>query len=231
MTLLIKRMLLSFTIAGILVTSFTYGSADNIINKAYNLIYRSTQVNIDALIYNGEIYVNLSDMTSIASLSAQLTSDSITLSDTTSNDALEQDEDGNLYSGASLNGLPHGLGTLYLKNGGKYEGNWAYGLYEGHGTLVLPSGDIYVGEFSKGFIHGEGKMFYPDGSYYKGSYVYGVREGFGLYYVNNDDKYTGYWKNGLRDGKGKAYIDGKYKKGIFENNLFIKNLAESSFDF
>lgn len=231
MALNLKHMFVVCTITGLLLTPSTFANTNSILNKSYELIHKTTNTTTEALIYNGEIYVNLSDLTNTIGLSTNISGQSITLTNNTSTDGTHADNDGNLYTGAMRNGMPHGLGTRYLKDGGKYEGQWVEGVYEGEGTLVLANGNIYVGEFSKGFIHGDGKMFYPDGSYYKGHYEYGIKEGFGLLYVDHDNKYEGYWENGLRNGKGKAYIDGRYKKGLWENNQLIKTLSDSAFDF
>lgn len=231
MTLSFKRTLLTTTLIGLLMTSLTYGSASDMLTKTYNLIHGDQQVDTTALIYNGEIYINLADMTNATGLSMPIDGNTIAITDTYSTGDLISDEDGNLYSGDLKNGLPHGQGTRYLKNGGKYEGEWIDGAYEGQGTLVLPNGNIYVGTFSKGFIHGQGKMFYPDASYYEGHFAYGIQEGLGLLYIDHDNKYEGYWSNGLRNGQGKAYIDGRYKKGLWENNKMIKTLPDSAFDF
>lgn len=215
----------------VIFSSLSYGSTEALISKTYTLLYKHQETSMPLLISNGELYMSLSTLNTLFGFDTEFDGTTINITDAKEIVNQQLDENGNIYTGNLLNGQRHGEGTLFIKDGGKYEGDWKNNLYDGNGTLVLPNGDIYIGEFSLGFIHGNGKMFYPDGSYYKGDSVYGVREGFGLYYVNNDNKYTGYWKNGLRDGKGKAYIDGKYKKGIFENNQYIKNLAESNFDF
>lgn len=231
MTISLKRILTTVCIGGLLVTSATFGDASTMITKVYTLIRGNNSNNATGLIYNGEIYINLAEIAETTGLSINISDDTITIEDTFSKEVLMPDQDGNLYTGGLKNGLPHGTGTRYLKEGGKYEGEWIDGLYDGYGTLVLANGDIYVGTFSKGFMHGEGKMFYLDGSYYDGHYAYGIKEGFGLLYIDQDNKYRGYWSNGLRNGQGKSYIDGNYKKGIFENNQLIKTQPESSFDF
>ena len=231
MNISIKRTLITSCMLGLLVLSTSYGNSESFLSKTYQLIYDNRTITTTSLIYNGEIFINLSDITTTTGLATNLTSETITLSNKSSTSSSTIDSDGNLYSGELLNNVPHGKGTSYLKEGGKYEGQWINGLYEGQGTLVLANDNIYVGTFSKGFIHGEGKMFYPDGSYYKGHYEYGIREGFGLLYIDKNNKYEGYWSNGLRNGKGKAYINGLYRKGLWENNQMIKTLSDSSFDF
>ena len=226
-----KRIITLCCVANLILTSFSYASTDNVLAQDYTLTYNNKQETTSLIVENGELYLSISVLTSLLGLDTTIEGATICLRDTSTQVNDQVDRDGNIYTGTLLNGKRHGYGTLYIQEGGKYEGNWENGLYQGTGTLILADGNIYVGDFSKGFIHGQGTMFYPDGSYYKGSHFYGVRQGFGLYFVNNDNKYEGYWENGLRNGKGKAYIDGKYKKGIFENNQFIKSLAESSFDF
>lgn len=231
MKLFHKRSVAICIIVIMIASSLSFGSSDSILSKSYTLIYNHTNHPTTLLVSNGELYMNISTLKSVFGFDTTITDATIEIRDSSQNVTEVLDENGNLYTGNLVNGKRHGQGTLYIQDGGKYDGQWSNGLYDGIGTLVFPNGNIYVGAFSKGFMHGQGKMYYPDGSYYKGSYLYGVKEGLGLYYVNNDNKYNGYWKNGLRNGKGKAYIDGKYKKGIFENNQFIKTLPDSAFDF
>jgi len=231
MALSFKKAVLVTALTTLCLTTFSHGSEDGILEKNYFLQHNDKRVSTSALIHNGEIYVNIHDVTNTLGINSQIDNNQIILSNTSSSIKLQKNQDGNLYSGDLLNGIPHGNGTLFLKNGGKYEGEWVNGSYQGQGSLVMSNGNIYTGSFSNGFIHGEGKMFYPDGSYYKGNYEYGIQEGFGLYYVDPNNKYEGYWENGLRNGKGKAYINGAYKKGLWENNQLIKSLPESSLGF
>ncbi len=217
--------------ASLIFSTFSFGSEEDIQSVPYTLNYNKRELTTPLLISNNELYMNLSLLKDFFGFTTIFQGNTLVISDTSQSVKETIDADGNIYTGSLINGKRHGNGTLFIKDGGKYDGEWIDNLYDGTGTLILPNGDIYVGTFSKGFIHGNGKMFYSDGSYYKGDYVYGVREGFGLYFVDNDNKYNGYWKNGLQNGKGKAYINGSYKKGLFENNVLIKNLAEASFDF
>lgn len=231
MTLSLKKSLAICSLAGVLLSSTVFAGTDSFITKTYELIFKSRTISTETLVYKGEIYVKLSDYNQSTGLTSSIAGDTITFSEQMGHTELHPDASGNLYSGALKNGLPHGSGTLYLKSGGKYEGQWVNGLYDGKGTLILANGNIYTGEFSQGFIHGEGQMLYPDGSYYKGQHAHGIREGFGLLYYDKDNKYEGFWANGLRNGKGKAYIEGRYKKGLWNNNKMIKTLPESSFGF
>jgi hypothetical protein len=231
MNSLFKRILITGSFIVLIATSTTFATSNGILYKTYQLLHNQKKLTTESLIYNGEVYINLTNLMSILDLSYHISSDTITMSKSLPTSNTYIDNNGNFYSGSLLNGVPHGQGTQYLKNGGKYEGYWENGLYEGQGTLILENGSMYTGAFSKGFIHGEGKMIYPDASYYKGNYVYGIREGFGLLYIDKDNKYEGYWENGFRNGKGKAYIEGSYKKGLWENNKLIKRLSESDFNF
>lgn len=231
MTLSMKKILSSTLLIGLLYSSIAFSGNASILNSTYSLNYGQQTLSTEAIIYQGEIYINLADISAASGLKSAISGQTISLSDTASTSSTCTDKDGNLYIGDLKNNQPNGQGSQYLKNGGKYEGNWKNGLYEGQGTLILENGSMYTGSFSKGFIHGEGKMIYPDGSYYKGNYVYGIREGFGLLYIDKDNKYEGYWENGFRNGKGKSYIEGSYKKGLWENNKMIKRLSESDFNF
>jgi len=201
-----------------------------VIEKEYTISRNDTDKKCDTLIKGGNIYVNLFLLQDLLGFSTSIQGDSITIKDISTTDEHILPS-GDLYIGDIKNNVRSGNGTLFLKDGGKYEGEWLNGVYEGNGTLVLPSGQVYMGQFSKGFMHGEGKMYYSDGSYYIGAYEYGIREGFGFLFEDKDNKYRGYWSNGLRNGKGKATVNGAPKKGLWENNQYMKSLTESNFDF
>ena len=49
------------------------------------------------------------------------------------------------YSGQSLDGKKHGIGTYTAPDGSKYEGEWRNDLKHGTGTFTSPDGSTYEG--------------------------------------------------------------------------------------
>ena len=67
-------------------------------------------------------------------------------------------EDGQYYLGEFKNGLKHGKGKLFYKNGNiEYEGDFLEGKFEGEGKYIYENGDYYEGKFKNGLSHGNGK--------------------------------------------------------------------------
>lgn len=80
---------------------------------------------------------------------------------------------GGEYSGAVVNNLPHGKGSLKLPDGTRYEGDWKAGKPHGRGSVIYPSGGVYRGEISEGKRAGFGKYFSPDGNVVEGLWEQG----------------------------------------------------------
>ena len=54
------------------------------------------------------------------------------------------------------NGLRHGKGILYYKNGNiKYEGEFFNDKFEGNGKYIFENGEYYIGKFLHNNSHGE----------------------------------------------------------------------------
>ena len=56
----------------------------------------------------------------------------------------------NDYDGESKEGLPHGQGTYYHRDGKTYKGEWKDGIPPGPGIFTYPDGTKYVGELKDG---------------------------------------------------------------------------------
>jgi len=68
------------------------------------------------------------------------------------------------YIGEMINGLKHGKGKLYYRNGiTKYEGDFAKDKFEGNGKLNYQNGDYYIGQFVNGLRQGKGKLYDKNG--------------------------------------------------------------------
>ena len=116
-------------------------------------------------------------------------------------------KNGSVYQGQFKNGLKHGKGKWHKGTGEDkwtFEGNYIKGKKEGYGEFRWASGNFYRGEYKNDERHGYGEMFWVDGSWYKGSWVSGIQHGQGVMQLP----------------------DGTVKRGVFENNVFIEEIAE-----
>ena len=114
-------------------------------------------------------------------------------------------ETGNYYIGQFYNGVRHGKGTIYYKNGCvKYEGDFVEDKAEGNGKYIWENGEYYIGQFVSNLRHGMGVEYYKDGSKeYEGDFIMNKYDGHGTFYWKNGDFYVGNWSKGLKNGKGK----------------------------
>ena len=78
-----------------------------------------------------------------------------------------------------MNGLRHGKGILYYKNGDiKYDGYFVKDKYEGTGKFFWKDGNFYDGQWLNGHKHGKGILFDKNGEIeYEGNFVNGQRNG------------------------------------------------------
>ena len=113
-------------------------------------------------------------------------------------------ENGDFYIGQILNGLRHGKGILYYKNGDiKYDGYFVKDKYEGTGKFFWKDGNFYDGQWLNGHKHGKGIEYYKNGKIkYDGDFVNDRAEGNGEYIWEDGNSYIGQWLNGLKHGKG-----------------------------
>jgi MORN repeat len=78
------------------------------------------------------------------------------------------------YDGEYLRGRPHGTGTMKShENGQVYTGDWVAGVPTGDGKLVLPDGTTYVGQFLNWRFEGIGELTSPNGKSVYGEWVNG----------------------------------------------------------
>ena len=150
------------------------------------------------------------------------------------------------YEGEVKDGVPHGKGSIFYKNGkfkhGEYNGEWRNGLEDGYGIisyedfkdqdLNLDLNDLfnklpgrgYWGEFKKGHFQGKGVL--KDTINELAADLGEARSLF-------DDKsegldsyslglYVGEFREGLRHGKGKFKVDLEHTN-IFYDDTFVDN--------
>jgi hypothetical protein len=84
---------------------------------------------------------------------------------------------GSRYSGQTLQGLPHGSGTLAFANGDQLRAQWAAGRAGGPIRLQYAQGDVYEGGFDGEHFSGAGRYSYKNGGFESGTYVAGRLDG------------------------------------------------------
>ena len=82
-------------------------------------------------------------------------------------------ENGDVYTGAFLNGKKHGRGLLETRSNRSYDGGWENDVRHGFGTNTFPNGKIYNGQYKEGRPYGNGQWTYSDGKTYSGTWVKG----------------------------------------------------------
>ena len=68
-------------------------------------------------------------------------------------------------------------GTYNFADGNVYTGAWVDGARTGEGTFTWSDGDVYTGAFVDGAITGEGTFTWANGDVYTGAFVNGVASG------------------------------------------------------
>ncbi len=76
-----------------------------------------------------------------------------------------------MYSGAIVNGKPHGQGYFWTQSGAVYDGAWVDGKMAGQGQLQLADGQEFQGSFSDNRFHGTGRLIAPDGTQIAGQFI------------------------------------------------------------
>ena len=147
------------------------------------------------------------------------------------------------YEGEIAEGIPSGIGKLYLPNGfyegkvknGKFNGKGKRLYFEkgklvgefkdnkahGQGIYTYLDGAKYVGGYKSGKKHGTGTLTYPDGDEYKGEWKKSMFHGHGSYIFKDGRKYVGYWKKDKKNGQGTfTWTNGNIYTGFWKNGKF-----------
>ena len=90
-------------------------------------------------------------------------------------------EDGSLYEGGVLNGVPHFFGQLSDSQGNVYQGEWREGDIFGMNLIKYADSRQYLGIFKNGVKEGLGSVLHK-GKLYLGEYFEGKRTGYGEVY-------------------------------------------------
>lgn len=128
------------------------------------------------------------------------------------------------YSGASVDGLPHGWGTLFENvGGGMYQGDFDEGKKHGFGIDLLSNQQgVYFGLFHQDQRHGQGMFLFPLGTY-DGQWELGKRKGFGKFLKEDLSlTFTGQWEDDLAQGSGiLTFKDGRKFEGQWDKGWLV----------
>ena len=123
-------------------------------------------------------------------------------------------------------------GRYVFEDGSLYEGELVLGLPDGYGVITYSSGDLYEGQFAKGSPNGYGIIRYKsieDLEKYSGNWQNGKRSGFGALTMADQSVLEGHWdqdslKYGeFRDASGNISYGKWQNSRLSEGNLFLSN--------
>ncbi|MES2504579.1 MAG: hypothetical protein V4534_06855 [Myxococcota bacterium] len=139
---------------------------------------------------------------------------------------------GNVYEGETLNGQPHGQGTLSSSDGGFYSGQMKFGAINGEGTYHYSEQNEtyaqYTGSFVDGDPVGRGVLDYRDGTRYSGE-INIHPHGYGKTIFSSGTVYEGEMQNGKFHGQGTltythgVSISGTTREGIFKGPVKVSS--------
>jgi hypothetical protein len=98
--------------------------------------------------------------------------------------------DGIVYDGSIVNGIPNGEGVITYADGATFTGIMT-DKGTGVGTIDYKNGHIYTGNVVNSAPMGQGKMKYPDTSVYEGGFNGYAWSGQGVYTWKTGETFTG----------------------------------------
>lgn len=124
-----------------------------------------------------------------------------------------------VYTGNTLNGVPHGKGEIKFTNGVSYAGDFKKGLPDGYGTNKWPGGAVYEGQIKKGILEGQGTLVYEDGQVFEGQFSNGSPVK-GVLRFGKGSVYEGTLKDWSFEGEGTLrFSTGQVFQGQFRNDM------------
>lgn len=123
-------------------------------------------------------------------------------------------------------------GRYVFEDGSLFEGELVVGLPDGYGTIKYVSGDLYEGQFAKGLSNGYGTIRYKSDENlekYSGNWENGKRSGFGALTMTDQSVLEGHWEQGglkygeFRDAEGRISYGKWLNNQIDEGTLFLPN--------
>ncbi len=136
---------------------------------------------------------------------------------------LKNYDNGDWYEGQfTPEGLYHGKGTYYFKDGDKLEGYWHNGDII-KGIEYLSDGERYEGEFNEDWnYNGQGTLFFTDGDKLEAHWKDGdpIK---GIWHSSDGERYEGEFnENWNYNGRGTYYYkDGRKLEGFWKNGEYI----------
>lgn len=114
-----------------------------------------------------------------------------------------------VYSGETLNGLPHGTGSFSAQNNEgiswTYEGAWVKGHMDGEGTTLWDDGFKETGTYVNDYLDGRGAEYQDGILLYEGNYKNSIYHGQGkLLNITGKTMYEGNFSNGFVDEPAEA---------------------------
>ncbi len=129
-------------------------------------------------------------------------------------------DNGSLYEGEAIDGVPHGWGKCSYPDGSSYEGGWMKGFCHGKGKYIYFDGSFYEGQWVNALREGKGKCGFSDGTFYDGEWVRDCRHGMGKRTYRDGSFYEGEWNGNHRHGRGKiTFSESEFYEGEWANNL------------
>jgi hypothetical protein len=126
-------------------------------------------------------------------------------------------KNGNYCEGTFVRDKFDGFGEFFWKNGNMYKGQFKNNKLEGKGVVYFANGDMYEGEFADDDKHGQGIFYYKDDTRFNGHFVRGKKHGLGVRFYPNDERYEGNYVDDKRDGRGIYYFkDGTQEMRVYE---------------
>ena len=123
-------------------------------------------------------------------------------------------------------------GRYVFEDGSLYEGELVLGLPDGYGVITYSSGDLYEGQFAKGSPNGYGTIRYKSIQVlekYSGNWENGKRSGFGALTMADQSVLEGHWEQDslkygeFRNASGDISYGKWLNNRLNEGTLFLLN--------
>ncbi len=153
-----------------------------------------------------------------------------------------------VWSGACVDGVVNGPGTLTFLNNGQpqvtisgtfrkgdlepghaslawpdgsnYDGDQIGGKFNGRGVFVSAQQDRLEGEWKSGVLNGHAVVTWANGNRYDGGWLNGKAEGHGVETWTNGDRYDGEWHDGKARGHGaQVWANGQTYDGEWRDDM------------
>ena len=126
-----------------------------------------------------------------------------------------------------MEGMRHGRGLMFYKDGSSYDGHWENNKKQGHGLFNSPDGAVYDGNWEDNEINGQGVMRTAENDtgsgVYNGEWKDGLRHGYGTFFSRNrrticvgfEGILSAQWRKNMKEIGSKENGTGKEMRGKF----------------